>query len=698
MDKEKILNEYYCNDGAKIKKVVSKIIRKFGGIYQKDYDDFYSIANREFMNILNKYDGKRDFEGLLYSCLLNKIKSEITRKNRIKRTGDRQAVSIETILGDDNFIIEDTLKSDFDLESEVSDKIGLLLGDNFQKYLDTLGQTQKQIAKLIMIGYKPVEIQTKLNLSVKQYYKYIDDMKMYEKSKILKEEVENKNIVEHIKEAIPLEKVTITTSEKTKNTSYSLEAIEKKLRKRQLRDDHVLQRTSGQHNLITKSELMSDILQGRALTQIIISEEIKDGVVMHWLIDGKQRCTNVVSFMNDGFAISKNVQIYDIPYQTEKLDENGNIVYNEEGFPIPIVKTFDIRNKKFSQLPDELQDKFKEYQIPVLLNLNCTKKDIAYDIARFNRCRPMNIAQNGWTGLDETYAEYIDNILKMDFFKIDCKKTKFTNANIKSGALRRTIVDAIITSRYIESYSDDFRKMCKFLSNEAKESDFIDFYDIVDRLNTVLTSETATLFNIKNTYLWIALFDKFTTLGLEDSKFNDFIIEFAKSLYKKEIDGTTFEELEKNRCTKKKATAKTNYNFLCKLMLDYFHIEDKNNNMAESNNISTKDNNETVNIENVNLKDFVKENTDIDVTDDDIEVYEDVLDELTLNVDNSSKLMDKANRPSFIALIAYSFNEDIDLDSWIVDFFKRNNTYISNQAENYLYMKKDVERYFKKVG
>ncbi len=96
-----------------------------------------------------------------------------------------------------------------------------------------------------------------------------------------------------------------------------MEAISKKLRKHRLRDDHILQRTSGQWNLKTKSELMSDILQGRALTQVIISEEIKNGIQMLWLIDGKQRCTNIDDFMNDGFAISKNIKIRNIEYQAD---------------------------------------------------------------------------------------------------------------------------------------------------------------------------------------------------------------------------------------------------------------------------------------------------------------------------------------------------------------------------------------------
>lgn len=144
---------------------------------------------------------------------------------------------------------------------------------------------------------------------------------------------------------------------------------------------------------------------------------------MHFcLIDGKQRCSTLDDYLNDGFAISKNVKNYNIRYQVTKLDENGNEVLNEDGFTEVEFREFDIRNKKFSQLPDELQEIFEDRQIPVLYNMNCTKKDIADDIARFNRSRPMNVAQNGWLGLDEDFAELVENICKMPFFQKEIGK------------------------------------------------------------------------------------------------------------------------------------------------------------------------------------------------------------------------------------------------------------------------------------
>lgn len=98
----------------------------------------------------------------------------------------------------------------------------------------------------------------------------------------------------------------------------------------------------------------------------------------------------------------------------------------------------------------------------------------------------------------------------------------------------------------------------------------------------------------------------------------------------------------------------------------------------------------------VELKDSF-DNYKIDVVlhaeQEDIEQYEEVLDDLTLNVDNSSRLLDRRNHLSLLAMVAYSFERDVDLDDWIVDFFRRNRTFVRNQKENYLRMRNDLEQF-----
>lgn len=749
MHYKEILESYYKvnedkpeESAKKLHTMVDKILSQFGGITDFDKEECYSIANLYISKYIksqldqNIEDFDEDkFNGYMYFGITNKIKTYITRKNRGKRCqivtskeGDKEVkqyiypTSLDNLMTDDGETkYMDVIPSDFDIESSIDVGELLNLGENVIRYINSLGTIQRQIADLIMQGCNSTEIKEILHISDKEYYTYLSDMKEYDKRKLLKtEECENVNI----EEELPMETKT-TTSERTKSTSYSIESLSKQLRQHRLRDNHPLQRTSGQWNLLTKSELISDILQGNSLLQIVISEEIKAGITMHWLIDGKQRSTNLKDYLEDGFAVSKNVQRYMIEYQTDKTDEDGNVILNEDGFPIPESKTFDIRGKKFSQLPEELQDKFKDYQVPVMLNLNCTKKDIAYDIARFNRCRPMNVSQSGWLGLEESYAEYVDKILKMDFFKVDCDKSSYSNTNIKNGSLRRVIIEAIMTSKYLSHFDKDFGKMCIYLTENANESVFIDFYLTLEKLFNVLKGDTSDIFNNKNSFLWFALFDKFIEYGVEDDKFNDFIQEFKETLHSKEIDGVTYDCLNGQKGTKDRSSVTKRFNHLLTLMREYLHIEDsvegsksdvieddlfdtevveesddKKPIIAEVTEYSAIGNKEIERVSgevvDKDTLEFVKMCVDDGVTDADILDYKEDLDVVTLDVDNNSKLLDGVNHKSLIALIAYAYKMDEDIDDWFKDYFKRTNTYEIDQKRNYLNMRNDFIRFNKK--
>lgn len=683
---EQILNDYYADNAKKLHSVVDKIIcKKYGGKTDKDMSEFYSVANDVFADIVkrNRYDSsKGDFDGFLYGALDLAIIDEFKRQNRDKRKakieveidGEVKRVPVQDVyldapIGEDEkMTIGDTLQGNYDLfgisnKREIDD-----YNDNIKEYLKSLPELSRKIAELIMDDCSPNEIKDTLNLTDKQYQDSLSILKSYEKKRILFKDDEMKEEEEMNRGAI-IEDV----AERYKNTSYSIESISKQLRKKRIRDDHILQRHSGQWKSFARSELISDTLRGKSLTQIIISEEIKKGLRMQWLIDGKQRCTTLDDFLHDGFAISKNVKNYNITYQTTKVDENGNEVLNEDGFTELEFRDFDIRGKKFSQLPEELQDTFKDRQIPVLYNMNCTKKDIADDIARFNRSRPMNKAQNGWLGLDEEFAEFVENIAKMQFFQTDFCGTTYTRNNHTSGAIRRIIVEAIIVSDFIDDFNKDFNKMCEFLTDEASDSNFTEFYGLVERLTTVCDEKVAKTFNARDSFLWLALFSRFSKVCNDDKRYVGFIEEFNETLHSKVIDGKSFDDLN-GKSTKDKTVVVEKMKHLETLMMEHLGI----------NSEECKD---------IDVFDFVKENVSPDVTQDDINDYNDDLEILSLDVDNESKLLDGRNKPSLIAITAYGYKTDVAIDTWFKDFFKRNDTYLLNQKENFLHMKADFEKY-----
>lgn len=182
-----ILDEYYADNAKKLHKVVDKIVLKFGGLSNKDLDDFYSLANEVFTDIMKKYDDSQSFDGFLYSCLLNKIKTEITRRNREKRKADRLCISLDAVNGDEEECnLLDVLPSDFDTFDEVAKRQeNGRYHDKVERYISRLSNRQVNILNLLVDGYKANEIQRILKISSTEYSEDLKIMRSYENVRIL---------------------------------------------------------------------------------------------------------------------------------------------------------------------------------------------------------------------------------------------------------------------------------------------------------------------------------------------------------------------------------------------------------------------------------------------------------------------------------------------------------------------------------
>lgn len=182
---EEILKMYYANNAQKLHKTVDKILSNFGGLSHKDRDDFYSLANEVFVDVIKRYDGSLPFKTFLYSCLFNKIKTEMTRRNREKRRADRIAVSIDIPIGDsENSTLSDIIADDFDLDKEI-------FGENnnssskLEKYLGRLSKRQRKIVMLLADSYGTGEIQERLHISPKEYSDAMAGIRAYENISLL---------------------------------------------------------------------------------------------------------------------------------------------------------------------------------------------------------------------------------------------------------------------------------------------------------------------------------------------------------------------------------------------------------------------------------------------------------------------------------------------------------------------------------
>lgn len=177
---EKITYEYYKDGAKKLHKIVDSILKRFGGISQKDYDDFYSLANEWFYLTGKEYekDKSTDFQCILYSCLKRKILTEITRRNRLKRQqilivdGNKVYVptmSINVPIGDDeDSTLEDIIPDNHNYENEILEGTHEY-SEKALKYLSRLSNLQRDVLQLTIAGFKASEIMESLHITPEEY-------------------------------------------------------------------------------------------------------------------------------------------------------------------------------------------------------------------------------------------------------------------------------------------------------------------------------------------------------------------------------------------------------------------------------------------------------------------------------------------------------------------------------------------------
>ena len=181
---EAIINSYYNNNAQKLHKMIDKIIFKLK--FNVDNEDFYSLGNEIFIDVINRYDGKQQFDGFLYSCLIKKFKTEMTRRNRQKRQADKMAVSIETPIGEnENITLSDIIADKNTIEKMFFEENEDTYSAEMQKYLGRLSTLQREVLRLISIGFDPNEILTELHINKKQYEDCYNAIHAYRNTSIL---------------------------------------------------------------------------------------------------------------------------------------------------------------------------------------------------------------------------------------------------------------------------------------------------------------------------------------------------------------------------------------------------------------------------------------------------------------------------------------------------------------------------------
>lgn len=354
---------------------------------------------------------------------------------------------------------------------------------------------------------------------------------------------------------------------KIRKQTFSLGQYLKLVKSENIRTDQECQRLSGQWKPNMVGELIATVLTDGYIPPIILGEETVNGITRQWIIDGLQRSSSLSLFRYGNTRIPKSIDEYMVTYQRQMLGEDGNPKRDEKGGIIWETSEYDIRNKTYVQLPEELKDRFDGYQVETVIHQNCEAEDISRLVRKFNNHVSMNTAQKGFTYADE-FASEIRGLTGNRFFLdvYTCSRN-----DRKNGTIERVIGETALLCNYPDMYRKDTKLNFKALNENASLSDFDNLDDLLTRLTASVetTTEIRALFNSKHAHIFITAFKRFTESGHEAKEYGRFLEWFVKGGNAVEVDGRSWETLNENKATRDTNTVRGKIDYIVSLFGRY---------------------------------------------------------------------------------------------------------------------------------
>lgn len=708
------INEYCANDMSKLKKISYNAFFRYG-IPAHEHDELYDDAMNVLMESVINFDSSQGASFKTY--LINNIKKSVIdwyrdnyqrgkRKNlltdkngkivKVDKNGNVTDddkgkpviipdTSFDAPTEEDNDLVE-KIASDFNIEDK--SEFDFSADEKVDNFIDSLPKIQKNILLMRMENVPADNIKQKLNISDREYSSAMKSIKI---NKGLSVFSKNKNDGNYDVEVNNMEDriIEISESENYRTDKYSMYSLLQDKKNGDVNCNYILQREPFQWTTEEANRYFCRILSNLPIPEIILCEQKKKGLTISHLIDGLQRLSYAEAFKENRIKIgSAGAERHLIQYRDYVLDDNGNRVLDEDGLPEYEMKIFDVIGKYYKDLPDELKKRFNNFNINVTKFFDCTDEQIADHIRDYNNHASMNKEQGGFLNVSAQTAGYIKNISQKNTFFKNCGK--FTDNNVIKGKLERVVAESIMLMFFRDSWKAKLDTIYKYVDENATEQQFLKLNSHFNRLELALGDDNKDLKSLLTPTtmpMWIAVFDKFTTYNIEDSRFVDFLRAYNTELKDKEVDGVSMADF-KDQQTKKKATITGKIDLLVKLMNEYLHIDITEVNSKEVENNNTEENDEDNTEESV--LSFVQENTNPNVTDEDINLYTDMVEDCVKIDDPVYKECGMA----LVALMAYACQNDKDQDfeRWIENY-RNKSEFSPSQKVNYTYMKRSFDNF-----
>lgn len=430
------------------------------------------------------------------------------------------------------------------------------------------------------------------------------------------------------------------------------------------------------------------ILTGDYLSSLILAEvPLNEDIVQKYIVDGLQRTTALMQIRYGNHKFTGTIEDSEIEYQEKQVDENGKFLKDDDGNFVWEKKTFDIKNKTYDDFPKELKKRFDNYQLRIATYQNCDMKKVSKLVRKLNVQRGMNTSQKALTWIP-TYARKIKNIADEGFFK---NSIEYSDTARKNGEYMQSVCRSVMNVFHFDNYKRGAKEICDYLEDNSNIEEFNTIHEYFQRIEAACKDTCKDILVKKDIPVWLTVFSKFVESGLQDSKFADFIHELSGKLHSKDVNGVSYDSLNKESGTTDKKLVVAKINTYTALMNEFLHIDTTETNSAEVENNNTEEN-EQDNPEETTLS-FVQENANPDATEEDIEFYRDMVEDC-VRVDEP--VYQQCER-AVIAIMAYACTkeQDEEFEKWIQKY-KNQTNFSPSQKTNFTYMKNSFDKYVQK--
>lgn len=304
--------------------------------------------------------------------------------------------------------------------------------------------------------------------------------------------------------------------EKT-SINFTIKKIMQKVEKGNIKFDcNGVQRKENQWDLDKKSLLIHSILNNYPIPAIYTYTDDEGN---YQVLDGKQRLTIIQSYIKNEFALSEIPEV---------------IIDGEE---------FEISGLKFKELPQELQDEINDFSLLMYIFTDCSEEEVSEIFFRLNNGESLNAMQQTRSKLGTDLISFVDNTLKLPFFK---EKANFTKFQIKKSQDETCLLQTLMLLKeypYKKFGANDILKFVESYRDTCTKSELEEYKNLFVKLNEAFDKKHKLLKKIHIPMFVMALKTS-EEMDIPFNKFKEWINDFvssydSKSEYGKLCSGNT---------------------------------------------------------------------------------------------------------------------------------------------------------------